>query len=52
MKIRTRLTVAGLLALLPIWIGLGLIAAVAGVSDMKKTYVIIKEHSASDSRRR
>ena len=47
MKIRTRLTAAVLVCLLPILIGFGIITAVARASDRAKTLALIEEYTGS-----
>ncbi len=47
MKIRSRLTLAVLACLLPIWIGFGIITGVARTSDRAKTLALIEEYTGS-----
>ena len=47
MKIRKRLTVAVLLGVIPVWIGMSIILIVSGSSDRKKTVDLIEEYTGS-----
>ena len=49
MKIRTRLVATAFAALIPMWIGIAAIAAIARASDRKKTFNLMEEYVANMS---